>query len=158
MRENPGRRKPDPRSPVQPGRNPAPYFLAAIVAAVAIWVIQQNMLQDFPDVSDRTAVDRERPRRADARGDLRSVFSSDDYPVIAQQNGEEGSVRAELIVDDHGRVSRCSILSSSGHRSLDHATCQILQRRARFTPARDVNGRPMPDRIVTPSIVWRLEG
>jgi hypothetical protein len=33
-------------------------------------------------------------------------------------------------------VSRCNVVSSSGSSSLDNATCSILAKRARFTPAR----------------------
>jgi protein TonB len=55
-------------------------------------------------------------------------------------------------------VSGCEIIRSSGHKSLDDATCSILQRRARFTPARAADGQPIASTVVSPPIVWRLEG
>jgi protein TonB len=145
-----------PRSPVQPGPSNVPYFIAAVVAAVAIWAFQQSWIQD----ADQTPASHKNERlpAGSAKGDLRSLFSGDDYPAIAQARGEQGTVRAELAVDDRGRVTGCSIRQSSGFAALDNATCRILQRRARFTPARDVDGKAIPDKIMTPAVVWRLEG
>lgn len=93
-----------------------------------------------------------------ARGDLRTLFSADDYPASAQSAGAEGTVRASLSIGPDGRVTGCSITQSSGNNSLDQATCNVLRRRAKFTPARDSNGNPTSDTVNTPSIVWRLEG
>ena len=137
----------DPRSPVQHDRGPALYFIVAIIAAIAIWTIQQWAIED----SGGSYTSRP------TRGDLRTVFSADDYLEDAQRNGEQGTVQARLDMDTHGRVARCSILRSSGHASLDQATCDILQKRAQFTPAYDANGNAEPDSVVTPAIVWRLE-
>ncbi len=93
-----------------------------------------------------------------ARGDLRTLFSVDDYPASAERKGEEGTVQANLAIDKAGRVSGCTILHSSGSKTLDNTTCSIMQRRARFVPARDVNGNAVPDAVVTPPVVWRLAG
>jgi protein TonB len=93
-----------------------------------------------------------------AKGDLRSLFSGDDYPASAQSAGAEGTVRASLTIGTDGRVVGCSITQSSGNTALDSATCNILRRRAKFIPARDSNGNPTTDTVSTPSIVWRLEG
>lgn len=152
----------DPRSPVQPARSPAPYFLAALVAAVLIWTAQQYRLEDSAAKSDRqeqsTAAPTGTEQAQEVKGDVRAVFSADDYPASAQANGEEGTAQAQLTVDESGRVSGCTIVRSSGHRSLDEATCAILTRRARFTPARDADGRAVPSTYVTPPVSWRLEG
>jgi len=93
-----------------------------------------------------------------AKGDLRSLFSGDDYPASAQSSGAEGTVRASLTIGPDGRVTGCNVIQSSGNGSLDSATCNILRRRAKFVPARDSNGNATSDTITTPSIVWRLEG
>jgi protein TonB len=93
-----------------------------------------------------------------AKGDLRSLFSADDYPASAQSSGAEGTVRASLTIGPDGRVTGCNVIQSSGNGSLDSTTCNILRRRAKFTPARDSNGNATSDTITTPSIVWRLEG
>jgi periplasmic protein TonB len=93
-----------------------------------------------------------------AKGDLRSLFSADDYPASAQSSGAEGTVQATLTIGSDGRVVGCNVTRSSGNSSLDSATCSILKRRAKYVPARDSNGQPTTDTISTPPIVWRLEG
>ena len=97
-----------------------------------------------------------RPEGSRVRGDTRGLFSSDDYPALARNRREEGTVQAELTVGKDGRVTGCRILRSSNSQALDTATCSILTRRARFTPARDRNGNPVEDKYVTPPVTWRL--
>jgi len=93
-----------------------------------------------------------------AKGDLRTLFSADDYPAAAQSAGAEGTAQASLTIGPDGRVVGCNLVRSSGNSSLDSATCNILRRRAKFTPARDNNGNATTDTVTTPPIVWRLEG
>jgi protein TonB len=93
-----------------------------------------------------------------AKGDLRSLFSADDYPAAAQSAGAEGTAQAQLTIGPDGRVVGCNLVRSTGNGALDSATCNILRRRAKFTPARDNNGQPTTDTLTTPPIVWRLEG
>ncbi|MFL6724924.1 MAG: energy transducer TonB [Sphingomicrobium sp.] len=93
-----------------------------------------------------------------AKGDLRSLFSADDYPAAAQAAGAEGTAQAQLTIGADGRVVGCNLTRSTGNGALDSATCNILRRRAKFTPARDSNGQATTDTITTPPIVWRLEG
>ncbi|MFL6788169.1 MAG: energy transducer TonB, partial [Sphingomicrobium sp.] len=93
-----------------------------------------------------------------AKGDLRTLFSADDYPSSAQSSGAEGTVRASLSIGPDGRVTGCNVIQSSGNGSLDSATCSILRRRAKFVPARDSNGNAVSDTITTPPIRWQLEG
>ena len=93
-----------------------------------------------------------------AKGDLRTLFSADDYPASAQAAGAEGTAQAELTVGADGRVQSCNLIRSTGNSALDQATCNILRRRAKFTPARDSNGNPTTDTVTTPPIRWQLEG
>jgi protein TonB len=93
-----------------------------------------------------------------AKGDLRTLFTADDYPASAQSAGAEGTSQAEITIGTDGRVVGCNIIRSSGNSALDQTTCNILRRRAKFTPARDSNGNPTTDSITTPPITWRLEG
>ena len=92
-----------------------------------------------------------------ATGDLQGLFRGGDYPQSALQADEQGSVAVRLTVGTNGRVSNCSVTSSSGSRALDRATCRILESRARFTPARDNRGNPTTDTL-TQRIRWVLEG
>jgi periplasmic protein TonB len=93
-----------------------------------------------------------------AKGDLRTLFTTDDYPPSALAAGASGTSQATLTIGSDGRVVSCNIIRSSGNSALDSATCNILRRRAKFTPARDSNGNPTADTITTPPIRWQLEG
>lgn len=92
-----------------------------------------------------------------ATGDLQHLFRSSDYPESAIAGDEEGFVVVRLTVGTNGRVSNCNVTSPSGSRTLDRATCQVLQSRARFSPARDDHGNPTTDTVTT-RIRWVLEG
>lgn len=92
-----------------------------------------------------------------AVGDLQGLFRGDDYPQTAIERNEQGSVTVRLTVGTNGRVSNCSVTSSSGSRTLDSATCRILQSRARFTPAKNNQGQTTTD-TVSQRIRWVLAG
>jgi protein TonB len=91
-----------------------------------------------------------------AKGNLQGLFSGDDYPEDALRNEETGRTTVSLSIGTTGRVTGCSVISSSGSRSLDSATCRILTSRARFNPAKLSNGEPTTD-TYTQTIVWQLQ-
>jgi protein TonB len=93
-----------------------------------------------------------------AKGDLRTLFTTDDYPAAAAAAEAQGTAQAQLTIGPDGRVVGCNLIRSTGNGALDSATCNILRRRAKFTPARDSNGNPTTDTLTTPPITWRLEG
>ena len=93
-----------------------------------------------------------------ARGDLRTLFGPDDYPASAQASEAQGTAQAKLTIGPDGRVQACNLIRSTGNSALDSATCNILRRRAKFTPAKDSNGNATTDTVTTPPISWRLEG
>lgn len=92
---------------------------------------------------------------AKAKGNLISLFSDDDYPPSALRNEEAGTTTVRLTVGPDGRVSGCDIAGSSGSSTLDQATCNVLKRRARFTPAKDAGGQPTSD-TYTQRVTWRI--
>ena len=59
--------------------------------------------------------------------------------------GIEGEVRFELAISPQGQVTDCRVVRSSGSERLDHRTCQIVQTRARFEPARNSAGEKVAD-------------
>ena len=95
---------------------------------------------DIP--KDPFAADRPEPRQAVPRGSKASWITNDDYPPAALHAGEHGSVVMELVIDRAGRVEKCTIIRSSGSASLDSASCALIQRRARYTPATNEGGEP----------------
>lgn len=92
---------------------------------------------------------------AKAKANLTSLFSTDDYPQSAIRNEEQGTTAVRLSIGTDGRVSDCSVTASSGSSALDTATCNILKRRARFTPAKDMSGNPISDTF-SQRIRWEL--
>jgi protein TonB len=99
------------------------------------------------------------PKRSEPKslsGSLQGLIRNDDYPQQAIDNDEQGTTVVTLTIGANGRVSNCSVSSSSGSRSLDSATCSILTRRARYEPAQDSNGNPV-SATVTGRVTWRLE-
>jgi len=56
----------------------------------------------------------------------------------------------------HGRVKDCRVVKSSGYSILDKATCDLLTRRAKFSPATDEHGNPIEDVVRTPPVEWKI--
>jgi protein TonB len=92
---------------------------------------------------------------ARAKANLASYISDADYPASAARNEEAGTTRFRLAVGANGRVEQCEVTASSGSSALDSATCRIMKNRAKFTPARDSDGRATGD-SVTSAIKWVL--
>lgn len=93
---------------------------------------------------------------APAVGDVRKVFTSDDYPAEAQTRDQEGRARFLLFVDEQGKIPACYVLEPSGIPALDGMGCQVIRQRARFKPAIDSAGKPARSVFVTPPVVWQL--
>ena len=87
--------------------------------------------------------------------DLADFISDSDYPLEARQRDEQGTVGFRVSVAPNGRGRDCRVLASSGSRSLDRTTCEILEERVRFTPARDAAGRAVPDSFAG-RVQWAL--
>lgn len=82
-------------------------------------------------------------------------ISEDDYPMEARRADQEGTARYELAVNEAGRPTSCTIIKSSGHKILDDTTCRLVQKRARFNPARDDAGNAVPG-VYRHWVIWDL--
>lgn len=78
-----------------------------------------------------------------------------NYPRRAVQREIEGNVGVAVTVGPDGRVTACSVTSSSGSEDLDQAACEGMQRYARYEPALDDAGNPTTGRD-SMTIVYRL--
>ena len=78
------------------------------------------------------------------RGSPQNWVTNDDYPSSALRAGQSGTVGFRLNVDAGGRVTDCTVTSSSGVSVLDSTACSLLRRRARFVPAEDASGNKIP--------------
>src|SRR3546814_4122687 len=93
--------------------------------------------------------------RSDVCSSDLSWATNADYPSSALRNEEEGTTGFRVTVGTNGRVTDCSVTSSSGSSTLDEATCRLITRRARFTPAEDSNGNPITD-TYSNRIRWQI--
>lgn len=90
-----------------------------------------------------------------AKGNPADWITEDDYPPEAIRGGHEGTTAFQLGIDDKGRARICRVVSSSGHDSLDEATCRAMMGKADFEPARDADGNPI-ESAITRRVVWRM--
>ena len=89
------------------------------------------------------------------RRPAQAYVTSDDYPASALAQRAEGWVAFTLEVGADGRVHGCTVTGSSGSPALDNATCMIMRRRARFTPAMNSFGNPEPW-AASGEVEWRV--
>ena len=98
------------------------------------------------------------PRVAKAlqpRGNPGSWATDADYPPSALRAEESGVTGFRLEVGPDGRVTNCTVTSSSGSGTLDDATCRLVTRRARFSPAEDASGNKIAA-TYSNRITWRI--
>lgn len=84
-----------------------------------------------------------------------SISGATDYPRGAKRAGIEGSVAVRFTVESDGSVTDCEVIRSSADDELDATTCRLIERRFRYEPARDAQGRPVTE-IVTRTFDWML--
>lgn len=85
---------------------------------------------------------------------LKGSITGSDYPRTARLGRAEGVVYVRFLVDTGGRARRCVVTGSSGNRALDSTTCRLIERRFRYRPARDAQGRAITDIVVGNQIWW----
>lgn len=67
-----------------------------------------------------------------------------DYPTMQLMFGERAIVHFRLYVDDKGNPAKCYIQGIIGEEDFKKAVCAALKKRARFDPALDKGGNPIP--------------
>jgi protein TonB len=77
-------------------------------------------------------------------------------PRGLDETGFEGTVSVRYIVEPNGRATDCQVTRSSGNRAIDIATCRQIERRFRFRPSLDGQGRPVPS-VMTQNHEWVVE-
>ena len=87
---------------------------------------------------------------------LKPLFTYDDYPAEAVRNHWQGVVVTELKVGVTGSPTACRVIKSSGYQILDDKTCELLMRRAKFSPPKDKDGNPIEDIVKVPPVTWSL--
>ena len=93
--------------------------------------------------------------RTEARGNLATFFSSDDYPQVALARDQTGITEFVVLVDETGKVADCTVVATSGAASLDAQSCAVLKRRARLKAAIGLDGKPAKD-AMRGRIRWKM--
>jgi TonB family protein len=81
-----------------------------------------------------------------------AVVTASDYP--SSDRNKEGTTKFEMTVGADGRPVSCAVTTSSGHSDLDSAACRAFLKRARFSPAKDLQGNPIPGRY-RGTVTWK---
>ncbi|WP_336944693.1 energy transducer TonB [Sphingomonas panni] len=90
---------------------------------------------------DVAAVDTTPAVPARAQRDPAMWLLNSDFP--RQLLGASAVVTIAWIITTEGRIRNCRVVRSSGNATFDAIPCEALGRRARYTPARDANGKPV---------------
>jgi len=80
-------------------------------------------------------------------------LATSDYPTEELRLGHGGAILMTLQVDAEGAVSGCSVVRSTGWPVLDQTSCALIKSRARFSPALNPSGAPIPS-IQQRGFVW----
>ena len=80
---------------------------------------------------------------------------SSDYPKEALTNGNQSIIAFRLMVGADGKPTTCAVQHSYSGKLFDDVTCNALMRRARFQPALDAEGKPVPSYFIS-KVRWMM--
>jgi TonB family protein len=80
-------------------------------------------------------------------------LGSNDFPSTALAQGMNGYVKFRLDVDPDGKVAGCRILYRTNPDEFADTSCQLLTKRAKFTPALDAGGKPVKSYYIS-AVKW----
>lgn len=87
---------------------------------------------------------------------IRGRLKDSDYPHAAKEALVSGTVAVRYVVAVSGRVTDCTVTSSSGNAELDETTCRLIRERFRFKPSKDEDGTPV-DSIIVENHSWLID-
>lgn len=67
-----------------------------------------------------------------------------DYPAYLARAEMGGALKVRLTVDPRGKASSCFVAESNKPQLFDDSVCLGMLKRARFEPARNAKGEPVP--------------
>lgn len=79
---------------------------------------------------------------------IRGRIKDSDYPEAAADAGIGGTVSVRYHVEIDGHVTGCQVTHGSGSALLDATTCRLIEKRFRYDPSRDADGRPVRSIVV----------
>lgn len=112
------------------------------------------LLAAIPVVTSSTAIANADPEQS-VRMSNNGEFIAKHYPPRALNAGEQGKVGFRLTVEPDGSLGTCDIVESSGSKTLDNETCELILRYARLQPVRNAEGRAVRA-VQSGYINWKL--
>ena len=150
---------PDTKAPPPPVVSPPPIVRTVtpppVIATVATPPPPRPIAPPQPPTPPAPPAPRVVSQAAGLKGNVAQFFGADAYPPAAIRAEAQGRVVARLTVGADGRVSDCSVTTSSGNSDLDTTTCRIAKSRVRFTPAKDDSGTAIASTYTLP-VRWVL--
>lgn len=96
-----------------------------------------------------------KPKNAAPKGKWQQWVTTNDYPTSELRLEHQGVTRYRLSIDTSGRVTDCTVTTSSGYPGLDKATCDNVSRRGKFEPATDQTGAKIAGSF-SGSVSWQI--
>ena len=87
-------------------------------------------------------------RKVKPRTKPRNWLRSRDYPESMIRAGHQGLVTVRMIVDANGNPTTCRVQRSTHPKEFDDVVCASVMKNARFEPALDAQGKPVPSYYV----------
>lgn len=88
-------------------------------------------------------------------GNAGGWIQSTDYPATALRSGQSASIQFRLMIDKSGMPTECKVQNTTQGPAFTDLTCSLLLKRARFKPARTVDGTPV-DSYYTNWVNWLM--
>lgn len=127
----------------------------ALTSMAALLKTMDQCVQDLRRVWNISEAKPNPLLKESAKGNMRALFSADDYPTQAMVEGGTGTLAVAILVDQKGKVADCAIVATSGVPVLDAQTCAVLLSRASFRPAIGLDGKPAKSAYLQ-RITWRM--
>jgi hypothetical protein len=96
-------------------------------------------------------------RHATPIGDPGNWITTSDFPTSAEAEGHNGLVHLRLDIDGGGKIMGCHIQSKTSPDDFANTSCKLITRRAKFQPALDAAGKPVPSYYVN-VVRWVMGG
>ena len=90
-----------------------------------------------------------------AQAMMRYIAENIKYPVIAQENGIQGRVICQFVVEKDGKVSDIQVVRSSGEASLDKEAQRVISSMPKWKPGKQ-RGKPVRVKYTLP-VNFRLQ-
>lgn len=123
-------------------------LLTATLLALSAAPMQERRIQQTGGAAAREKEEKQQqqqqPVRAKPIGSPGTWVTSADYPPESRAAGESGQVTVKIEIDATGKVSGCTVATSSGFPRLDQKTCELVTLRGKYEPALSPKGKAIP--------------